>query len=157
MATFYTIDTANERLPEIQAALLVLRDQRRELIRLRDRYLELTGSEIDEARRPRYPEVEAADDPRSTAEAATITGLEEAELIGLRVRGIVDQMGAFVARLDRWGIALRDIENGLIDFPALAGGRQVWLCWRIGDPDEIAWWHEHDAGFSGRRPLAEIG
>lgn len=155
MATFYTIETANERLPEIQAALLVLRDQRRELVRLRDRYIELTGSEIDDQRSRRH-EVDVSDEAAFAGEATTITGLEEAELIRLRVRGIVDQMGAFVARLDRWSIALRDIESGLIDFPALVAGRQVWLCWRIGDPDEIAWWHELDAGFAGRRPLGEI-
>lgn len=156
MGTFYTIDTANERLPEIQAALLVLRDQRRELVRLRDRYVELTGSEIDDTRRSPYGDRDLSDDATAGGEAATITGLEEAELIRLRVRGIVDQMGAFVGRLDRWSIALRDIESGLIDFPALVGGRQVWLCWRIGDPDEIAWWHELEAGLAGRRPLSEI-
>lgn len=155
MATFYTIETANERLPEIQASLLVLRDQRRELVRLRDRYIELTGSEIDDTR-PRRHDIDVSDEKTSAGEATTITGLEEAELIRLRVRGIVDQMGAFVARLDRWSIALRDIETGLIDFPALVAGRQVWLCWRIGDPDEIAWWHELDTGFAGRRTLAEI-
>ncbi len=155
MGTFYTIETANERLPEIQAALLVLRDQRRELVRLRDRYRELTGSEMSDVPRRAYGEADASE--TATGEAATLTGLEEAELIRLRVRGIVDQMGAFVARLDRWSIALRDIESGLIDFPALLAGRQVWLCWRIGDPDEITWWHELDTGFAGRHPLAEIG
>ncbi len=89
-------------------------------------------------------------------DGSTLTGLEEAELIRLRIKGIVDQMGASVARLDAWGITLRDIETGLIDFPALVDGRQVWLCWRLGE-DDVEWWHELDTGFAGRRPLAELG
>ena len=49
------------------------------------------------------------------------------------MQGIIDQMAAAVARIDALGITLRDIEHGLIDFPALAGGRQVWLCWQLGE------------------------
>ena len=51
---------------------------------------------------------------------------------------------------------LRDIETGLVDFPALVQGRQVWLCWRLGE-EAVAWWHELDAGVAGRRPLEELG
>ena len=47
------------------------------------------------------------------------------------------------------------IETGLIDFPALVTGRQVWLCWRLGEGD-VDWWHELDEGFGGRRPLSEL-
>jgi hypothetical protein len=60
-----------------------------------------------------------------------------------------------VAQIDAWGITLRDISTGLIDFPALANGRPIWLCWRLGE-GPIEWWHEHDTGFSGRQPLAEL-
>jgi hypothetical protein len=49
-------------------------------------------------------------------------------------------------------IVLRDLERGLVDFPALRGEREVYLCWEDGEP-EIAFWHEPDAGFAGRRPL----
>ena len=64
-------------------------------------------------------------------------------------------MHASVARIDAWSITLRDIGTGLIDFPALVNGRQVCLCWRLGE-DEVGWWHELSAGFSGRLPLAEL-
>ena len=53
------------------------------------------------------------------------------------------------------GITLREIETGLIDFPALASGRQIWLCWRLGE-DDVEWWHELDDGFAGRRALADL-
>ena len=49
-------------------------------------------------------------------------------------------------------VVLRDLERGLVDFPSYRGGREVYLCWEEGE-DEIACWHEPDAGFSGRRPL----
>ena len=64
-------------------------------------------------------------------------------------------MEAAVRRIDDWGIALRDIGSGLVDFPALANGRPIWLCWKLGEGD-IAWWHELQAGVAGRRPLIEL-
>jgi hypothetical protein len=50
------------------------------------------------------------------------------------------------------GILLRDPETGLIDFPAERDGQRVFLCWRLGE-DRIAWYHDEQAGFSGRKPL----
>jgi len=50
------------------------------------------------------------------------------------------------------GILVRDPDTGLVDFPAEQDGRRVFLCWRLGE-DEVAWYHEEQAGFSGRRPL----
>jgi hypothetical protein len=50
------------------------------------------------------------------------------------------------------GVLLRDAEIGLVDFPAEREGRRVFLCWRLGE-DEVAWYHDERAGFSGRRPL----
>jgi len=49
-------------------------------------------------------------------------------------------------------IVLRDLDRGLLDFPALREGREVYLCWVDGEED-IAFWHDLDAGYAGRRPL----
>jgi hypothetical protein len=54
--------------------------------------------------------------------------------------------------LDAVDIVVRDIARGLIDFPSLRDGEEVYLCWLL-DEDEIRFWHEPDAGFAGRRPL----
>jgi hypothetical protein len=51
-------------------------------------------------------------------------------------------------------IVLRDLDRGLVDFPSLRGGSEVYLCWEEGEP-EIGFWHEPDAGFGGRRPLGD--
>ena len=51
-------------------------------------------------------------------------------------------------------IMLRDLDRGLVDFPALRDGREIYLCWQEGE-SEIGFWHEPEAGFAGRRPLAD--
>jgi hypothetical protein len=50
------------------------------------------------------------------------------------------------------GIVVRDIEQGLIDFPGLREGRQIYLCWRLGE-DAVNFWHDRETGFAGRQPL----
>jgi hypothetical protein len=57
-----------------------------------------------------------------------------------------------LAQLEAMEIVLRDLERGLVDFPAMREGREVYLCWVEGE-DEIAWWHELEAGYAGRQSL----
>jgi hypothetical protein len=59
-----------------------------------------------------------------------------------------------VGELRAADIVVRDVARGLIDFPALQDGDEVYLCWLVDEP-EIGWWHELDAGFAGRRRLAD--
>jgi hypothetical protein len=59
---------------------------------------------------------------------------------------------AGVAALAEREIVLRDLTRGLIDFPALRDGHEIYLCWVDGEPD-IDFWHEVDAGYAGRQPL----
>lgn len=49
-------------------------------------------------------------------------------------------------------IQIKDIERGLIDFPAIVGGREVFLCWEK-DEDDIEFWHDIDSGYAGRERL----
>jgi Uncharacterized conserved protein (DUF2203) len=63
---------------------------------------------------------------------------------------LVLQVGA--AEFDERDIVLRDLDRGLIDFPAMREDHEVYLCWIDGEPD-IAFWHELDAGYAGRRRL----
>ncbi|MGH2572517.1 MAG: DUF2203 domain-containing protein [Actinomycetota bacterium] len=57
-----------------------------------------------------------------------------------------------VESLSEQGIVLRDAEEGLLDFPARREGRQVFLCWRLGEV-RVGYWHGPETGFAGRRPL----
>lgn len=56
--------------------------------------------------------------------------------------------------LRRREIVLRDLDRGLIDFPAHRDGAEVYLCWQAGE-DEISFWHELEAGYAGRRPFED--
>ncbi len=134
MTRFYAIDEANAALPDVERILVALRDQREELIDLRDR-------------------VVAASPP--DGETPTTGAAEQIRLLRLGIQGLIDQMQAGVARLVEMDVTLRDISTGLIDFPALVSGRPIWLCWRLGETD-VAHWHAHDEGYGTRRPLTEL-
>jgi hypothetical protein len=62
------------------------------------------------------------------------------------------ELAAVVDDLTRLGVEVKDVDEGLVDFPALRGGETVLLCWKLGE-DEIGYWHTIDGGFAGRRPL----
>jgi len=124
MARYYAIDEANAALRDVEPILAALRDQRAELIELRDRAV-----------------AESPDDETPTDAAA-----EGLRLLRLRMQGLIDQMQAGVVRLVDLDITLRDISTGLIDFPALLSGNHIWLCWRLGET-EVGHWR----GLKGRQ------
>jgi hypothetical protein len=62
------------------------------------------------------------------------------------------ELKADVELLAGENILLRDPETGLVDFPGRRQGREVFLCWRLGE-DRVGFWHEVESGFLGRRPL----
>jgi hypothetical protein len=49
-------------------------------------------------------------------------------------------------------VVLRDLERGLVDFPAIRDGEEIYLCWEEGE-DEVGWWHDPESGHAGRQPL----
>ena len=144
MVKFFDVDAANAALPELRTILETLRDERGQLIELRDEFARQAALET------------AAGGPAPIDQADDAApGAEERRRLRLRMQGVIDQMQAGVARIDELGVTLREIETGLIDFPALVSGRQVWLCWRLGEGD-VEWWHELSEGFGGRRALIDL-
>jgi len=71
---------------------------------------------------------------------------------GVQVGEAFLEVRRILTALQEAGIVLRDIDRGLVDFPSTRDGREVYLCWELGE-DEVAWWHDPDAGFGGREPL----
>jgi hypothetical protein len=61
-------------------------------------------------------------------------------------------MRAALAELQAVEVVVRDVDRGLVDFPTLRQGEEVYLCWLEGE-SEIAFWHPPDSGFAGRRPI----
>ena len=129
MTGYYDLAAANDRLIELRPVLEDLRRDRDAIARSQLRLAELAGSDGDRER----------------------LASEERQAL----KTTVGRMEAAVRRIDDWGVTLRDIGSGLIDFPALANGRPIWLCWKLGEGD-IAWWHELEAGVAGRRPLIDL-
>ena len=62
------------------------------------------------------------------------------------------RMRALVEEIEALGAEVKDLELGLVDFPAEREGETVLLCWRVGE-EEIGYWHGLEEGFAGRRPL----
>lgn len=81
-------------------------------------------------------------------------GIPPAELAAASadVDAIARRMARLVDEIGEHGAQVKDLDTGLIDFPALRAGETVLLCWQLGE-DEIGWWHTVEEGFAGRRPL----
>ncbi len=62
-------------------------------------------------------------------------------------------MRSALLELQEMEVVVRDVERGLVDFPSLRDGREIYLCWVETEEDEISYWHDLDAGFAGRQPL----
>jgi hypothetical protein len=119
----FTREEANALLPQLSAMLTQLRESKDEL----------TDTEAHEALSEAAPSNGGGDEGRQVGVAF------------LEVRRLLET-------IEQSGIVLRDIDRGLIDFPAVIDGREVYLCWELGE-DEVAFWHELETGFGGREPL----
>jgi hypothetical protein len=72
------------------------------------------------------------------------------------LRATIEREAGEVARcvqeLSDLGVLVKDLDQGLVDFPAWRGDEEVLLCWRLGE-DAVAYWHSVEEGFAGRRSL----
>jgi hypothetical protein len=119
----FTRGEANALLPRLKPLLRQLRNSRDEL----------TDPEAHEA----------------LSEAAPGNGGgEEGVQVGVSFLEVRRMLGT----LEDAGIVLRDIDRGLVDFPAVLEGQEVYLCWELGE-DEVDHWHDLDSGYRGRQPL----
>ena len=103
---------------------------RERLVRLRDAYAELAGRRA------------------SAASRASSNGGGHGGAAGEATDAAREELAWFEAR----GIVVRDIEQGLIDFPGRREGREIYLCWRFGE-EAVDFWHTPETGFPGRQPL----
>ena len=119
----FTLDEARAELDWVRRALVALRDAR----------ARLTDTEARQALADGSP---------------TNGGGPPGKVVGEAFVELQNGIAAFDAR----GIVLRDLDSGLIDFPSVRDGTEIYLCWIDGE-DDIGFWHDLDAGYAGRRPL----
>jgi len=89
------------------------------------------------------------------AKLESAPGIKQAMLLQADLEGAVDRLNDYVTELTIVGCELKDYETGLIDFPGRHQGRDVYLCWRLGE-DKVISWHELHTGFAGRQPAASL-
>ena len=132
MAKRFTLTEAESLLPEIDSIM-------REAVSLKAKYLE------------------AEETIQTFAQRVAMRGgvLVDRETV-LQNRADRDAHGerlkSAVERLQEFGCVIKDLDIGLVDFPTLFRGREVYLCWRLGESG-IRYWHGTDEGFAGRKPI----
>jgi hypothetical protein len=79
---------------------------------------------------------------------------ESPEAVAMRqqVDVVAQRINGYIAELEQIGCVLKGFDDGLVDFRGRLDGRDVWLCWRLGEA-EVNHWHEMDEGYRSRRPL----
>jgi hypothetical protein len=130
MPQLFTLVTANALVPELTELFLRLREIR----------------ERGHSTRQMLATVEQKGKSNGKDLASELRELQQRlEALGTEADGILQ-------RITATGCELKDVEQGLVDFPADRDGRVIYLCWKLGE-DRIHFWHEIAAGFAGRQPL----
>jgi hypothetical protein len=127
----FSIEEANEALDEVRPLTEELVGHRRALVKLQER--------------------QAAVTTRIAGNGGNVEP-HELEDVQERLDEEVAGIARCVARIHAVGALVKDLDVGLVDFPATRDGEEILLCWRLGEA-EVGFWHGLDEGFSGRKPL----
>jgi len=68
---------------------------------------------------------------------------------------VAREIEALLREIAELGVEVKDPDRGLIDFRTMRRGREVYLCWEVGEGDRIAFWHDLDTGFAGRKIIED--
>jgi hypothetical protein len=127
----FTLDEAEALLPQVRDELVAMQACKREVDELRSSF------------------------EHAAHKSAGNGHVKDEDTLGekrRRAEALVEQINERLARINEWGVELKGIDEGLVDFPSRREDRIVYLCWKLGE-DVIRWWHEIDTGFAGRQPL----
>lgn len=133
-AKYFTIDEANHALPLVRAIVA-------DIVR---KYGEITE------RKERLGQIQKSRGPKGRVTADLYS--EEMAQVEEDLEKEVAVLQEYISELEKLGVEIKDLSRGLVDFRALMEGREVYLCWLLGE-EEVTHWHELDAGFAGRQSL----
>jgi hypothetical protein len=128
---YFTLDEANEALEELRPLAEQMVDRRRELVEAQARRASL-GAQVGTNGGDLTPSDFAEADEQLEAAAS--------------------ELAQCIERIQSAGVLIKDLDQGLLDFPALRDGEEILLCWHVGE-EQIRFWHGVDEGFAGRKPL----
>jgi hypothetical protein len=126
----FTLDEANALLPRLSNVLLQVQESKAKHDQLQEEVEEYTARMSSNGH---IIEKELNETRQELAKAAT-------------------GLNTLIERVREMGCEVKDLDQGLVDFRTEREGREVYLCWKLGEP-QIGWWHELETGFAGRRPL----
>ncbi len=127
----FTLEEANELVPWLEATFQRLMPAQEELTALQARLLTLQRQRRSNG---------------ASSSQSDVTQVQE------ELNRLVQRFEESIREITDQGILVRDVAQGLVDFPSLREGREVYLCW-IGGEEQIEFWHETDRGFAHRQPL----
>lgn len=131
---YFTVEEANHTLPLVRAIVADIVRQYAEIKERKERLERLQKSK------------------RSTQRESDAFYSDELAHIEVEVEREFETLQGYIKELEKIGVELKDLSIGLIDFRARLDGRDVYLCWKLGE-DDVAHWHELEAGFQGRQSL----
>jgi hypothetical protein len=129
MFTLYTPQTANKALPEVKRMFANIVAQKNRVVALNEE-LQITiesGGQFERFFKKKQ-----------------------------ELNTAVSNLYKAIEQLEGTGVMIKDVDQGLLDFPSKRFDEEVWLCWKAGE-DEIKFWHAKDEGFMGRKPLESTG
>jgi len=129
-ARLFTLEAAASLIPRLSQLLPQLQEKKRALDALRERWMGFAEK--------------MAEDGHLLAREMNETR-QEMEMAANALNSLIEKVNGL-------GCELKDIDIGLVDFRSELGGREIHLCWKLGE-EAIGWWHELDAGYAGRQPL----
>jgi hypothetical protein len=134
MSKIFTLQEAESMIPQLEGWLREVIDSKKQVVELDSEFQEIQvriqmmgGSDINPA------------------------GIAEKKM--LRNRN-VERLNSLVDNIQQTGCLVKDLDMGLIDFPALKGAEEVYLCWKMGE-SRIDFWHGVAEGFSGRKRISD--
>ena len=122
MFRYFTIKSANEALPGVIEKFNKLKKQKNEIMKA-EQELQMSASSLDQYMTQKQ-----------------------------KLNSELTKFYQLIEDLEGIGVALKGLDQGLLDFPSRRFNEDVWLCWKDGET-EIKFWHELDTGFNGRKPI----
>ena len=125
MNNYFTIKSANEMLPTIIEKFQKIKQEKNEVEKMEQKLqMNLSGT----------------------------SNLDDYVTLKQNLNASVTRFYTSIEELEKTGVVLKGLEEGLLDFPSKKFDDEIWLCWKEGET-EIKFWHEKDVGFNGRKPI----
>ena len=125
MDNYFTIKSANEMLPTIIEKFQKIKQEKNEVEKMEQKLqMNLSGT----------------------------SNLNDYVTLKQNLNASVTKFYTSIEELEKTGVVLKGLEEGLLDFPSKKFDDEIWLCWKEGET-EIKFWHEKDVGFNGRKPI----